>query len=41
MSHFVTRLNVTKKSWHMSQYMLLQGLVGVIGKECIDQLKVV
>ena len=37
--HFVTKdmTLVTKKS----QHMMSQSLVGVIGKECIDQLKVV
>jgi len=39
MSHFVTKdvILVTKMSWHM----MSQSLVGIIGKEYIDQLKVV
>jgi len=39
MSHFV--ILVTKKSHHMSWHMMLQYLIGVMGKEYTDQLKVV
>jgi len=38
MSHFVTKdvTIVTRKSHHMSWHMILQSLVGIVGKEYID-----
>jgi len=43
MSHFVTKKDVTlvtRKSCHMLWHIMSQSLVGIVGKEYTDQLKI-